>query len=338
MSPGKYNVTFTATDASGNEGTMTCEEAIKVIDDGKPSITCPTTQTTLSVESSKCEAKMADLMGDRATENCGKTTLPVTQSPAMGTLLNLGEQDVTFTATRNIFNVDTKTCEKAIKVIDDVKPSITCPTTQTTLLATGGRALMKDLTGKVNATDNCDTTLTVTQSPANDTPMSPGKYNVTFTATDDSGNVATKTCPAAVYVNGPPDCSKAFANPSDLWPPNHKFRSVLVQGVTDPNTDAAVKITVTGIFQDEPVNTQGDGNTCPDAKITPTGGAEVLAERSGTSKVPGDGRVYHIKFKADDGKLGGTCDGEVTVCVPHDQGNRKKCVDGGLKYDSTKCS
>jgi hypothetical protein len=82
---------------------------------------------------------------------------------------------------------------------------------------------------------------------------------------------------------------------------------------------------------------QGDGDTCPDAKITDTGGAEVRAERSGTNQVPGDGRVYHIKFKADDGMVGGTCNGEVTVCVPHDQGNKKTCVDSKQLYDSTTC-
>jgi sugar lactone lactonase YvrE len=135
--------------------------------------------------------------------------------------------------------------------------------------------------------------------------------------------------------NEPPDCSKAVASPSEIWPPNHKFRSVLVNGVTDPDDDK-VTIKVTSIFQDEPVNTQGDGNTCADGKITATGGAEVRAERTGTKQVPGDGRVYHIEFTADDGK-GGKCDGEVIVCVPHDQGNKPQCVDGGKLNDSTKC-
>lgn len=138
-------------------------------------------------------------------------------------------------------------------------------------------------------------------------------------------------------TNKPPDCSKAVASPGVIWPPNHKFRSVLVDGVTDTDGDP-VTITVTTIHQDEPVNTQGDGNTCADAMITDTGGAKVRAERSGTKKVPGNGRVYHIMFTADDGK-GGTCEGLVKVCVPHDQSKKKtQCVDGGPLYNSLECS
>ena len=83
----------------------------------------------------------------------------------------------------------------------------------------------------------------------------------------------------------------------------------LVMGVTDPDGDS-VTITVTGVTQDEPVNAKDDGNTSPDAVIQ-AGAALVRAERSGT----GNGRVYEISFKADDGK-GGSCTGKVKVGVP----------------------
>jgi hypothetical protein len=61
------------------------------------------------------------------------------------------------------------------------------------------------------------------------------------------------------------------------------------------------------------------------------GGKLLLrAERDG----PGDGRIYHAQFKASD-SLGASCSGEVTVCVPHDQGNAKPaCVDGGALFGS----
>jgi hypothetical protein len=310
---------------------------VTVEDTEAPSMECPA-QTTLPANAG-CKAAMTDLTGMvTATDNCD-TTPKVTQNLAVDSPLEMGEYDVTFTATDASGKAGTMNCDNAIKVIDNEKPSMTCPETQTILLANSeGKAEMTDLTGKVGTKDNCDPSPTVTQDPLKDTLMILGKHDVTFTEKDASGNEFISICPAAVYVNGPPECTKAFANPSDLWPPDHQFRSVLIEGVTDPNTDAKVTITVTGILQDEPVNTQGDGNTCPDAKITDTGGAEVRAERSGTNQVPGDGRVYHIKFKADDGMVGGTCNGEVTVCVPHDQGNKKTCVDGGATVDSTKCS
>jgi hypothetical protein len=137
----------------------------------------------------------------------------------------------------------------------------------------------------------------------------------------------------ACEVNDPPACNLAQPSVATLWPPNHKFVSINVVGITDPDGDP-VSITIDGIFQDEPVDTFGDGNHVPDGMGVGTNTAQVRAERSGTKKVPGDGRVYHIFYTADDGK-GGTCSGYVTVCVPHDQGQGMNCVDGGSLYDST---
>jgi len=132
-------------------------------------------------------------------------------------------------------------------------------------------------------------------------------------------------------TNEDPDCSLATASPAQLWPPNHKYVTVVVGGVTDPDGDP-VTITATAIFQDEAVNTNGvgAGNTSPDATLSPLA---VRAERNGNPKSPGNGRVYHITFMAEDG-MGGVCNGTVQVCVPHDQRPGSTCVDGGPLYDS----
>ena len=135
-----------------------------------------------------------------------------------------------------------------------------------------------------------------------------------------------------VMVNCPPDCSNATPSVDTLWPVNHKFVSINIMGVTDPDDDP-VTITITSIFQDEPVNVEGSGSTEPDGQGIGTDTAEVRAERSGTKKVPGNGRVYHISFIAEDG-AGGICEGTVTVCVPHDQSG-DPCIDEGALYDST---
>lgn len=134
-------------------------------------------------------------------------------------------------------------------------------------------------------------------------------------------------------VQQPPDCSAAAASIDSIWPPNHKFVDISVFGVTDPDGDS-VTITIDSIFQDEPVDTFGDGKFTPDGIGVGTDTAEVRAERAGTKKVPGNGRVYHINFTADDGK-GGSCSGEVLVGVPHDKGKRSVPVDEGALYDST---
>lgn len=119
--------------------------------------------------------------------------------------------------------------------------------------------------------------------------------------------------------NEPPDCSQATASPSVIWPPNGKMVPVSILGVTDPEGEE-VGIEITGITQDEPgAAFSGIGSSV----------ARVKAERDGK----GDGRVYHLRFQAIDPE-GSACDGEVTVCVPHD-GRSASCGDGGVPVDST---
>src|SRR5262249_22530404 len=109
--------------------------------------------------------------------------------------------------------------------------------------------------------------------------------------------------------------------------------AISILGVTDPDGDP-VSITVTGVTQDEPLNSRGDGNTCPDALIE-GGQVSLRAERAGGPGIPGNGRVYVIHFTASDGR-GGGCEGTVSVCVPHDSGDAggSVCVDDGQIYNS----
>lgn len=147
-----------------------------------------------------------------------------------------------------------------------------------------------------------------------------------------NGDGCSAACKIEVPTNNNPKCSAAYPNPSQLWPPNHKYVLVGVQGVTDPDGDMVI-VTVTSVYQDEPLNGLGDGDTSPDAALANPGSVNLRAERAGTKKKPDNGRVYHVAFTADDG-MGGSCDGEVTVCVPHDQGKGNVCVDGGPLYNS----
>jgi hypothetical protein len=101
-----------------------------------------------------------------------------------------------------------------------------------------------------------------------------------------------------------------------------------ITGVTDVENDP-ITVSAVSVWQDEAVDAEADGNTVPDAILSPL---QVRAERSGDH----DGRVYHIEFRATDGH-GGACTGQLLVCVPHDQsGPGSQCVDGGAVYDSTR--
>jgi hypothetical protein len=156
-----------------------------------------------------------------------------------------------------------------------------------------------------------------------------------FTASDFVDGVDRGACNFLSINNAPcnepPSCAAAVASPARIWPPNHKFVPINITGVTDPDGDP-ITITATAISQDEVVRESGlgSGNTAPDATLTPLA---VRAERHGNPKSPGNGRVYHVSFVADDGR-GGQCTGAVQVCVPHDQGKGSACVDGGPLYNS----
>ena len=105
---------------------------------------------------------------------------------------------------------------------------------------------------------------------------------------------------------------------------------VSIVGVADPDGDP-VTITVTGIDQDEPIDSEDVGNPCPDAIGLGSSIARLRAERRGR----GDGRVYHVTFLADDAR-GGQCNGTVTVCVPKTP--RAVCVDQGPLFESVAVS
>lgn len=162
---------------------------------------------------------------------------------------------------------------------------------------------------------------------------------------------------AVELPNQPPECAGAVAQPAVLWPPNDRMVPVHIGGVSDPDGDPVV-ITVNRVTQDESPRGSGseageiamrrdlghiDGATvaadaglgvgrshdrCPDAVISANGTVELRAERSSE----GNGRVYTIWFTASDPN-GGSCDGSVRVCVPHDQ-RRRACFDDGQNFSS----
>lgn len=135
-------------------------------------------------------------------------------------------------------------------------------------------------------------------------------------------------------INQPPDCTEAFASRDTLWPPNHKFRDIRILGVTDPDGDA-FELVVDQIRQDEPTNSDDDGDTCPDGTGVGTHMASVRAERiGGEGYDEGDGRVYRIDFTATD-EYGASCSGYVKVGVPHDA--KTPAEDMGPLFDSTAC-
>jgi hypothetical protein len=135
------------------------------------------------------------------------------------------------------------------------------------------------------------------------------------------------TVDLVVASNRAPDCGDAVPNITEIWPPNGSFVAVTINGVTDADGDP-VNVVVNEIRQDEQPQFRTPAGTCGDASGVGTSTVSLAARRLGG----GDGRVYHLFMKADDGR-GGTCQKTVQVCVPHDQG-KGSCVDQGALFDS----
>jgi len=208
--------------------------------------------------------------------------------------------------------------------------------------------------------------ITATYSSTGAGSQVPGVYPTVPALVDPNGKVVnyavSSTNGTLTITNTAPVCVAATASPASIWPPNHQWVPITINGVTDVD-GGPLAIIITSIFQDEPTNTNGDGQTSIDGKGVGTSTAWVRAERMGKSwksgqsgksdksgksknsgkssskhsdksnKGGGNGRVYHITFTATD-SLGMTCTGTVLVGVPHDQSG-PAAVDDGALYDST---
>lgn len=256
----------------------------------------------------------------------GSVAGTLTYSPAAGTLLEGGASQtlsVTFTPADTI-NYDTASATVSITVLK---------ATPTIVWNTPADIFVGTLLGapQLNATASVPGSFIYSPPAGTLLPAGSGQVlAVNFTPTETRNyNTARGSVPINVLSNRPPTCSVATGG--EIWPPNHKrFFAAPITGVSDPDGDR-VEITVTGIVQDEPVDTTGDGQFSPDGYGVGTSTAWVRAERMGS----GDGRVYEIRFTATDGN-GGKCDGHAYYTVPKSQGQPWEVINSGLTYDSTK--
>lgn len=139
-----------------------------------------------------------------------------------------------------------------------------------------------------------------------------------ITVTTSAEDAADQTCSSTLRVV---DTQAPVLEPKahELWPPNHKFRTVVPEDcitVRDACTEAP-ELTFLWASSDEPKNDTGDGNTEIDIQNLGCDSVELLAERKGN----GDARVYRLGVRARDAE-GHVTDGECTVVVPHDQGGK----------------
>lgn len=310
---GATTVTVNVVDDSGN--TASDSLIVTVQDTTLPILTVP---ANLTVEANAVLSTV-DIGIATATD-----ILPVTivnDAPTGG--FPLGTTPVTWMATDTSGNIATGT--QQVTIVDTTPPDLTVPANISVECneADGvsiNDAAVQTFLNSATATDIVDSTPVVTNNAPALLPT--GSTDVTFTATDFSGNSAAAIATVTVVDTTPPTLSLSVS-PTVLWPPNHKMIpidvTVAASDVCDPNPavelilvqssegynvdtfDPAFDVT-------EVVSKKGNDIQLVDGQLF------LRAERSGDS----DGRVYAITYEAVDAS-GNSTTATTTVEVPHNQ-------------------
>src|SRR5204863_25025 len=114
-----------ATDAAGNSAT--CTTSFVVTDNTAPTVTCSATPSAFA--GANCQATVPNVLGGvSASDNCSPTnSITLIQSPAAGTLVGLGTNTITVTATDAAGN--RATCTSSFVVTDNTAPTVICSAT-----------------------------------------------------------------------------------------------------------------------------------------------------------------------------------------------------------------
>jgi len=131
---------------------------------------------------------------------------------------------------------------------------------------------------------------------------------------DLNNNSSTATTTAS---NPPPTITNATANPSVLWPPNHRMVNVTVSYDVTDNCALPPDSCTLSVTSNEPVLGHGSGHTSPDWIVVDDHHVLLRAEREGG----GNGRIYTITITCTDSG-GNSSEEQVEVVVPHDRGRR----------------
>ena len=150
----------------------------------------------------------------------------------------------------------------------------------------------------------------------------PGTHSITLVVTDRAGasssDVVTVEVTAADLT---PPALQVFADPSTLWPPNHRLVPVHVQWQALDACDPAVRVELVSVTSSEPDDAPGnaDGATLNDIQGADVGAADadVLLRAERSAEAPE--RVYTLTYRAIDAG-GNASTATATVIVPHDMG------------------
>lgn len=188
-------------------GSASCTQTISVNDVTPPTITVA--PQTIAADAS-CQAVIPDFTttatvsdncacsGSDQSDTCAdRHPITVTQSPAAGTPVGLGTHTITLSANDGSSNNggagNTTTTTTTFTVADQTAPVVTAPADSSASADASCQVAIPDFAASSTVSDSCDSSPTVTQSPAAGTLVGLGSHTVTVTATDDAGNQSSDT-------------------------------------------------------------------------------------------------------------------------------------------------
>lgn len=229
-----------------------------------------------------------------------------------------------------IDNGRTATCTSTVTVVDNIPPQVITKNITVYLDQMGKISIIPSQVD--NGSNDACGIKSLTLSPSMFDCSKIGDNTVVLTVTDTNNNTATNTAIVTVLDNIPPVLT-VISDPIVLWSPDHKYQKIdvseLVLSVTDNCTIlTSDDVYITNVTSDEAEdsNGSGDGNTLNDIAINSTcHSLELRKERNGN----GNGRVYTIHLKVDDGN-GNSDTASCKVFVPHNKNST--VVDDGVAY------
>lgn len=235
-------------------------------------------------------------------------------TPPSGSTFPLGATTVTCTAT-NTFGTTTRTF--VITVEDHSGPVLTLPSVFEAEAASPAGATVTYVDA-VSAVDAVDGIRTVDCTPASGTFFAFGTTTVFCSSTDTRGNLSTGEFDVIVQDTTAPTFTVATANPSVLWPPNHRMVPITLTVQATDALDPAPVIQLVSVTSNQPINGTGDGDESPDWVITGPFSVELRAERAGS-----EDRVYTITYSATD-LYGNVSTAAITVVVSQGSSSSKR--------------
>lgn len=196
---GPYTITYTALDANLNS--TECTFSVTVTDNEFPVFTSCPGNIVLPNTAGTCGA-IASWSAPLATDNCGAPTITQTLGLSSGSTFSVGVHNIEFTATDASGNATV--CSFTVTINDVQNPVlVSCPTNITQNVTPGTCGRIVTWTAPTT-TDNCSATVVQSAGPVSGSTFSVGSTNVTYTATDASGNTSSCSFSVTIVDNEPP--------------------------------------------------------------------------------------------------------------------------------------